>query len=86
MGIGGLRWPDSFSKSPGMRGDYGGTDLLENADFPPRKAKSADEGGVRLTQFQGAESHERGNRIILPFCAHKTPLLRWCADARLGST
>jgi hypothetical protein len=29
-----LRWPDSFSKSPGMRDDYGGTDLLENADFP----------------------------------------------------
>jgi hypothetical protein len=21
-------------KSPGMRDDYGGTDLLENADFP----------------------------------------------------
>ena len=52
-----------------MRGDYGGTDLLENADFPPRKAKSADEGGVRVTQFQGAESPERGNRFILPFCA-----------------
>ena len=60
MGIGGLRWPDSFSKSPGMRDDYGGTDLLENADFPPRKAESADEEGVRVTQFQGAESMNAG--------------------------
>jgi hypothetical protein len=25
-----------------------GTSLLENADFPPRKAESAHEGGVRV--------------------------------------
>jgi hypothetical protein len=48
-------------------GDCGGTDLLENGDFPLRKAKSADDGGVRATRFQGAESHEGGNRFILPF-------------------
>jgi hypothetical protein len=31
-----------------MGGDCGGTDLLENADFPPHKAESAHEGGVRV--------------------------------------
>ena len=43
-----------------MGGDCGGTDRLENTDFPPRKAESADEEGVRVTQFQGAESMNAG--------------------------
>jgi hypothetical protein len=59
-GSGSLADGSGFGKAPDMGGDCGGTDLLENTDFPPRKAESADEEGVRVTQFQGAESMNAG--------------------------